>query len=84
MTNVPTYRVDFWQPVSPGDPATGRAVGYQRDSYYISEADIGDVTSWADESANGRIFVIWVTSESNGEPGLIRLSGRDPTSHREV
>jgi len=84
MIKAPTYRVDFWSVVSPGNPASGLATGYKQDSYYVAECDVDEVISWANGEADGREVVIYLsTTKGDGEPGLIRLLGTDPTYRRE-
>jgi hypothetical protein len=82
MTDTPTYRVDFWRPISPADPARGIATGYKQDSYYVTDADVDEVIAWADSEAGGREVVIYLSTRANDEPGLIRLVGTDPTSRK--
>lgn len=83
MSDAPTYRVDFWRPISTADPAKGVATGYKQDSYYVTEADVDEVISWAESEADGRGIVIYLsTTRHNDEPGLVRLSGEDPTKRR--
>ena len=83
MNVAPTYRVDFWRPISPADPASGLATGYKQDSYCVTDADVDEVIAWADSEAGGREVVIYLsTKRANDEPGLIRLLGTDPTSRK--
>lgn len=83
MADTPTYRVDFWRPISPGNPATGLATGYKQDSFYVTDADVDEVIAWANSEARGREVVIYLsTKRANDEPGLIRLLGIDPTSRK--
>ncbi len=80
MVDAPTYRVDFWRVAAPADPARGVAAGYERESHLVYEADVTEVISWAGEVADGRSVTIYATASAAGEPGLIRLCGRDPSS----
>jgi hypothetical protein len=82
MIDAPTYRVDFWHVVSPGDPARGLAPRYKQDSYYLADCDADEVIAWANSEAEGREVVICLSTKRDGEPGLIRLMGEDPTSRR--
>ena len=83
MIDLPTYRVDFWRPISSADPARGVATGYKQDSYYVTDADVDEVMAWADSEAGGREVVIYLsTKRANDEPGLIRLTGVDPTERK--
>jgi len=80
IVDKPTYRVDFWHPISPANPATGLATGYKQDACYVSDADIDEVVEWARQEASGRTIAIYVVYTQGDEPGLIRLSGIDPTA----
>jgi hypothetical protein len=82
MIKAPTYRVDFWHVVSPGDPARGLAPGYKQDSYYLADCDADEVIGWANSEAEGREVVIYLSTDQRGEPGLIRLMGEDLTFRR--
>jgi hypothetical protein len=78
----PTYHVDFWRqpPIPPGrDPST---VGYQRDSYKVTEAaDAHEVLAWAEEQKGERTFVIWLAT-AGPDPSKLRAYGDDPTNPR--
>jgi hypothetical protein len=79
IADEPTYRVDFWHPISPESPATSLATGYKQDSCHVSDADIDEVVDWAHREANGRTIAIYVAYARGDEPGLIMLFGADPT-----
>ncbi|MGW8378501.1 hypothetical protein [Streptomyces sp. ODS28] len=65
----PSYRVDFWD-----------RAGAECDEWIIEGADdVGDVMRWAHEKANGREFVVYAQCQVDGEFGLLRLHGREPT-----
>jgi hypothetical protein len=76
----PTFRVDFWTQIASAPPGSHGAPGYKQDSYIISEASLDEVRAWAADEAAGRSIVIYVSATLGREPGLIRLSGEDPTS----
>lgn len=63
----PVYRVDFWEGVSVCD------------EWLIEEAaDVAEVLEWARREARGRDIVVYVQTTDRGEPGLVRLLGREP------
>ena len=66
----PRYRVYFWQ---------GSTHSYE---YEITEADVQDVLAWADRSAAGRTYSLWVClpARADGGVNLVRLAGWDPTA----
>ncbi len=80
---APDYRVDFWQEVAQADLTKGVATGYGHESYLVSDADISEVLEWAGKTAAGRPVTIYAAVSPTGEPGLVRLAGTDPTSHRQ-
>jgi hypothetical protein len=45
----------------------------------LSDADVHEVLAWADEHAGGRRVSAWIEVVLDGEPGLVRLSGWEPT-----
>jgi len=45
----------------------------------LTEADVHEVLAWADDQAKGRRITVWVGLTQDGEPGLVRLSGWEPT-----
>src|SRR5258707_11193564 len=69
----PTYHVDFWsQPlIPPGrDPST---VGYQRDSYKVTEAaDVHEVLAWSEDQSGERTFVVWVAT-GGADSSILRV-----------
>ena len=80
MVVKPTYRVDFWREISAGDPSRDLAPGWKQDSYYVTDADVDEVLAWSKTEASGRPIVVYlVFARRDGEPGLIRLAGEDPT-----
>ncbi len=65
-----TYRVYFWE--------RGRS-----DEYEITEADIPEVLTWADDEARrtGRTYVAWVCiDDPQQSSGLVRLAGWERSS----
>jgi hypothetical protein len=60
------YRVYFWQ-------------GTSSDEWRLTEADVREVLTWAHENAHGRRITVWVEHVADGELGLIRLEGWEPT-----
>ena len=77
IIGAPTYRVDFWDWISPGDGTQGTG-HWRQESYYVTEADTDEVIAWASSKAEGRQLVIYLRATRDGEPGLIRLLGTDP------
>lgn len=67
---APAYRVYFY-----GDG------GSYADEYQLTDADVDEVLSWAQERADGRVYVVYVVRDERGSLGLIRLAGRDPNEH---
>jgi hypothetical protein len=70
----PAYRVTFWQQSSSPSGA-----GWTSDEWRLTEADVHEVLAWVDDQANGRRVTVWVDLAHDGEPGLVRLSGWEPT-----
>jgi len=50
-------------------------------SYEIrNAAGLEDVRIWAEENANGRLFVVYVQIPPAPDgPGVVRITGKDPT-----
>jgi hypothetical protein len=71
----PAYRVYFWRQLDGGVDA-----GWASEEWQIEGADVREVLAWADADASRRPYILYVCSTSDGEPGLIRLSGQDPTA----
>jgi hypothetical protein len=75
----PVYRVDFWyrRPAAPGEEQ--EKIMYKQDAYRATDVEnVAELLAWAQENAEGRGFVVYVEIGIQGEPGLIRLHGRDP------
>ena len=64
------YRVYFW-----------RGAGAS-DEWRVTEADVTEVLDWARKEAQGRYITMWVEHTHNGDLGMIRLKGWEPTSSR--
>ncbi|MBG6054755.1 hypothetical protein IWX81_001145 [Salinibacterium sp. CAN_S4] len=84
--DLPAYRVNFWQRLSPEQ-------AWNLNAYVLTEAEnITELLRWVDEHAAGRRFEVFV--EMNEEPerwfqsprttGLIRLLGRNPNAGETV
>jgi hypothetical protein len=71
----PCYRVYFWRRA--GDRPDS---GWESEDWQVEGADVGEVLAWADRDRAHRAHTLYVCCECNGEPGLIRLAGRDPTA----
>jgi hypothetical protein len=76
--NQPSYRIYFWQRSS--DHPDG---GWASDEWRLSDAGVHEVLAWADEHADGRRVSSWIEIVLDGEPGLVRLSGWEPTRGEE-
>jgi hypothetical protein len=67
------YRVYFWrQPPAPRG-------GWASEEWRVTEADIREVLDWADQRADGRYITAWIETTMDGESGLVRLTGWEPT-----
>lgn len=74
-SDQPAYRVYFW-----GRQSQRPFAGWASDEWRLSEVDVADVLSWANERAQGRFITIWVEHESKQLGlGMIRLLGWEPT-----
>lgn len=61
------YRVYFWR---------GAALS---DEWRVTEADVNEVLDWAREKAEGRYITVWAEHVDDGDLGMIRLEGWEPT-----
>jgi hypothetical protein len=77
----PVYRVDFWHRPDPPLGVEPDQVGYKQHSYEIrNAAGLEEVRIWAEENANGRLFVVYVQIPAAPDgPGVVRITGKDPT-----
>lgn len=60
------YRVYFWR-------------GTSSEEWRVTEADVTEVLAWARTNAQGRRITMWVEHTDNGDLGMIRLEGWEPT-----
>jgi hypothetical protein len=77
----PVYRVYFWhQPPAPPGVQQSQ-MGYHSEEHRVSGAeDVHEVLTWAAQAARPeQTFTLYVEQLRDGSPGLIRLSGIDPT-----
>ncbi|WP_432496808.1 hypothetical protein [Kineococcus auxinigenes] len=44
----------------------------------LQARDVQEVLQWAQQQADGRLFVVHVETTDGGQRGLLRLQGRDP------
>ena len=72
--DAPAYRVYFWQQ-SPGSAGPGWA----SEEWEITGADVGEILGWASQDTQHRQYTLYACCTCNGERGLIRLLGHDPT-----
>ena len=55
-------------------------MGFKQDSHLLSDvSDVHEVISWAEENAAGRTFVVYAAFTVDGEGGILRVHGTDPT-----
>lgn len=77
----PVYRIYFWhRPApTPGDARQGMA--YHCEEYRLEDAlDVDEVIKWATARARPeQTFTLYAEHQPDGRPGLMRLSGRDPS-----
>jgi hypothetical protein len=64
--NEPEYRVYFWD-------AEGRS-----DEWELGGCDVQEVVKWAQDSAAGRVFVVYAVAAGSEAPSPLRLLGFDP------
>lgn len=63
----PSYRVDYWTADSAAE------------EWQLTEvADVAEVVAWAEEQADGRVFVVYAEFIHEGGHGMIRLLGQEP------
>jgi hypothetical protein len=77
----PAYRVYFWTPQPPPPDLPEHPGGYRSSEFELTNADVTDVLAWAQATATrGSTYTVYAVVEQNGEKGLVRLSGTDPTT----
>lgn len=77
----PVYRVYVWrQPRAPGGVSREHLM-FQSDEYRLTGAmDVGEVLDWARMTAEAdQTFTLYVERRHGDSPGLIQLTGVDPT-----
>jgi hypothetical protein len=76
-----SIRVYFWRRGHAVDEATAENTGYASYEHEVlGVADVNEVISWAEENAGeDRTFTIYAVVEREGEVGLVRVLGSDPT-----
>jgi hypothetical protein len=68
----PYYRVHFWSQHGPG--------AWRCDEHELSGCDVAEAISWADANAGaGRSYTLYASILTDGNVGLVRLAGVDPT-----
>ena len=79
--NEPVFRVYFWRELE--TPVDGAEQAYASDEYEVTDADVREVISWADQQSAGRTYTLHVLVPHPWpeELGLINLAGNDPTRH---
>jgi hypothetical protein len=72
-TNVPLYRVNYWEQPGPG-------YGWNLDAWLLKGCtDVTQAMAWAEQNANGRRFELLATPDSEAETDqLILLHGENP------
>lgn len=77
----PAYRVDFWRQYDPPPGGDPEKMGYQQESHRVTGAkSVHEVHSWAETTADGRAFVIWVELPPDDDRTIARVEGVDPTN----
>jgi hypothetical protein len=72
--DAPAYRVYFWEP-----SAGSSGPGWVSEEWEITGTDVGEALAWASRDTKHRQYTLYACCACNGERGLIRLIGRDPT-----
>lgn len=70
LDNSPAYRVYFFDSVGAADEWRLSCAG-----------SVSEVIAWANDTAGGRLFVMYVECRTEQGIGIIRLKGRDPNEH---
>lgn len=70
---TPVYRVDFWN--ENGDSSEHRLE---------NAVCVHDVLPWAEANKDGRQAVVWVEYRHEGETGMCRLHGQEPTGEKTL
>lgn len=65
----------FWQQLG-GHPDSGWA----SEEWQVEDADATEVLAWAARDKSSRAFTLYVCCSCDGDPGLIRRFGVDPTT----
>jgi hypothetical protein len=73
--DTPSYRVYFWQQAGHGPES-----GWASDEWQLDDGDLLEVLAWADSDDRHRRYVLYACCAHGGDPGLIRLTGTDPTA----
>jgi hypothetical protein len=69
----PAYRVTFWT-------APHRPDAWHAEEWELTGGDVTDALAWIEEHGAGRRFTIYTAQRAgNGELGIVRLAGIDPT-----
>lgn len=71
----PAYRVYFWRLIAGGPDAA-----WASEEWQLECADVHEALAWAEQDEAHRAYTLYACCTSEGRPGLIRLSGEDPTS----
>jgi hypothetical protein len=67
----PSYRVCFW---------SRQGEGWRSRAFDIADADVDGVLGWiAENDANSDTFTLSAVVDREGDRGLVRLAGTDPT-----
>ena len=80
----PTYRVDFWEHLTPPPGIAADRMGYRQHSYRLSDLlDVEEALEWAATNAQGRAYVVYAELLWPGSHRIIRVAGRDPTNNEQ-
>ncbi len=78
--DFPTFRVFVWrQQAIAGDAS--ESMGWEVDVYELANVDVHQAISWAEDrvGSNGMYTLFVCHTNSNGEMGMLRLAGIEPT-----
>jgi hypothetical protein len=74
----PAYRVYFWRRVP---QPIGLSPGFESEEFDVAGADVQEVIAWVEATAGSdRTYSLYALLRSlEGQLGLVRLAGADPT-----
>ena len=80
----PDYRVYFWKRASGPPDVPASLLGWESNEFLLTEvANVQEVMAWADQRVDPKgHYTLYVVVDGPNGPGLIHLSGTDPTRMR--